>query len=191
MVQGGKPSQGFGIAGAAHDPEHAELPQWRAVHATNLDGVFLGTRYGIEAMNEPGFVMHYIRGVLAYRRSSRDESESDHWREEAIAHLIAALDEPDAADHPLAVAACMNLLGWALHAQQRYADARLQFMQAAARYPNGSAEHADALWMAIVCVEQLVLQSDESDEFIRERDRLIKTGGMKRVIGISIRTGAR
>ncbi|HEX5046098.1 MAG TPA: SDR family NAD(P)-dependent oxidoreductase, partial [Gammaproteobacteria bacterium] len=29
-------------AGAAHDPEHASLEDWRAVHRTNLDGVFLG-----------------------------------------------------------------------------------------------------------------------------------------------------
>lgn len=37
-------------AGAAHDPEHASLSDWRAVHATNLDGVFLGCRQAIRAM---------------------------------------------------------------------------------------------------------------------------------------------
>ena len=34
----------------AHDPEHAELDAWRAVHATNLDGVFLGCKHAIRAM---------------------------------------------------------------------------------------------------------------------------------------------
>lgn len=39
-----------GIAPPAHDPEHASLADWRAVLATNLDGVFLGCRYAIRAM---------------------------------------------------------------------------------------------------------------------------------------------
>jgi len=34
----------------AHDPEHAQLDTWRAVHAVNLDGTFLGCRYAIRAM---------------------------------------------------------------------------------------------------------------------------------------------
>ncbi len=37
-------------AGAAHDPEHAALADWRAVMATNLDGVFLGCKHGLRAM---------------------------------------------------------------------------------------------------------------------------------------------
>lgn len=39
---------------AAHDPEHASLESWRAVHATNLDGVFLGCKYAIRAMRPKG-----------------------------------------------------------------------------------------------------------------------------------------
>jgi NAD(P)-dependent dehydrogenase (short-subunit alcohol dehydrogenase family) len=35
------------------DPEHASLESWRAVHATNLDGVFLGCKHAIGAM-KPG-----------------------------------------------------------------------------------------------------------------------------------------
>ncbi len=38
--------EGFG----PQDPESASLESWRAVHATNLDGVFLGCKYGIRAM---------------------------------------------------------------------------------------------------------------------------------------------
>ncbi|GGX55791.1 short-chain dehydrogenase [Litorimonas cladophorae] len=39
-----------GIAPPAHDPENASLDAWRAVHAVNLDGTFLGCRYAIRAM---------------------------------------------------------------------------------------------------------------------------------------------
>ena len=41
---------GFEGATDPHDPENARLEDWRAVHATNLDGVFLGCRAGIRAM---------------------------------------------------------------------------------------------------------------------------------------------
>jgi NAD(P)-dependent dehydrogenase (short-subunit alcohol dehydrogenase family) len=36
-----------------HDPEYASLEVWRAVHATNLDGVFLGCKHAIAAMKPP------------------------------------------------------------------------------------------------------------------------------------------
>jgi NAD(P)-dependent dehydrogenase (short-subunit alcohol dehydrogenase family) len=41
---------GFEEAIAPHDPENAALSDWRAVHAVNLDGTFLGCRYAIRAM---------------------------------------------------------------------------------------------------------------------------------------------
>jgi NAD(P)-dependent dehydrogenase (short-subunit alcohol dehydrogenase family) len=41
---------GFENGVAAHDPEHATLQSWHAVHATNLDGVFLGCKHAIRAM---------------------------------------------------------------------------------------------------------------------------------------------
>lgn len=37
-----------------HDPEHASLAHWRAVHAVNTDGTFLGCRYAIRAMRAKG-----------------------------------------------------------------------------------------------------------------------------------------
>ncbi len=45
---------GFEGSVAAHDPEHASLEDWRAVHRTNLDGTFLGCRYAIGAMKAAG-----------------------------------------------------------------------------------------------------------------------------------------
>ena len=41
---------GFENALVPHDPENASLEDWRAVHRVNLDGVFLGCRYAIQAM---------------------------------------------------------------------------------------------------------------------------------------------
>jgi len=38
----------------AHDPENASLADWRAVHAVNNDGTFLGCRYAIRAMRSKG-----------------------------------------------------------------------------------------------------------------------------------------
>ena len=45
---------GFENGPRAHDPEHASLDDWRAVHRTNLDGTFLGCRYAIGAMKGQG-----------------------------------------------------------------------------------------------------------------------------------------
>ena len=45
---------GFDLNLGPQDPEHASLDAWRAVHATNLDGVFLGCKYAIAAMRSRG-----------------------------------------------------------------------------------------------------------------------------------------
>jgi NAD(P)-dependent dehydrogenase (short-subunit alcohol dehydrogenase family) len=45
---------GFEAGIVAHDPEHATLADWRAVHRVNLDGTFLGCRYAIRAMRARG-----------------------------------------------------------------------------------------------------------------------------------------
>ncbi|MHA6325346.1 SDR family NAD(P)-dependent oxidoreductase [Roseivivax sp. CAU 1753] len=45
---------GFETATRPQDPEHATLDDWRAVHAVNLDGTFMGCRYAIAAMRGRG-----------------------------------------------------------------------------------------------------------------------------------------
>jgi 3(or 17)beta-hydroxysteroid dehydrogenase len=45
---------GFEAGVVPHDPEHARLEDWRAVHRVNLDGTFLGCRYAIAAMKQAG-----------------------------------------------------------------------------------------------------------------------------------------
>jgi NAD(P)-dependent dehydrogenase (short-subunit alcohol dehydrogenase family) len=45
---------GFEAGMTPHDPEHANLADWREVHRVNLDGTFLGCRYAIAAMKGAG-----------------------------------------------------------------------------------------------------------------------------------------
>ncbi|NMY76705.1 SDR family oxidoreductase [Pseudomonas sp. WS 5071] len=45
---------GFESGAERHDPEHASLEDWRSVHQTNLDGVFLGCKYAIRSMRQSG-----------------------------------------------------------------------------------------------------------------------------------------
>lgn len=45
---------GFEQGFRQHDPEHASLDDWRAVHHTNLDGCFLGCKYAIRSMRAQG-----------------------------------------------------------------------------------------------------------------------------------------
>jgi len=45
---------GFESGETVHDPENASLQTWRAVHAVNLDGTFMGCRYAIGAMKAKG-----------------------------------------------------------------------------------------------------------------------------------------
>lgn len=45
---------GFEHGAVPHDPEHADLADWRAVIETNLEGVFLGCKHAIRAMRPAG-----------------------------------------------------------------------------------------------------------------------------------------
>ena len=45
---------GFEQSAGPHDPEHASLAEWHAVHRVNLDGVFLGCKHAIRAMRPTG-----------------------------------------------------------------------------------------------------------------------------------------
>ena len=70
---------GFENGVLIHNPEHASLESWHEVHRTNLDGVFLGCKYGIQAMrrNRTGSIINIssrsglvgIPGAAAYASS--------------------------------------------------------------------------------------------------------------------------
>lgn len=70
---------GFEQGPVAHDPENGDLDAWRAVHRTNLDGVFLGCKHAIRAkrMADAGSIINIssrsglvgIPGAAAYASS--------------------------------------------------------------------------------------------------------------------------
>lgn len=70
---------GFDAGFGPQDPEHASLADWRAVHATNLDGVFLGCKHGLRALrrSEAGSIINVgsrsglvgVPGAAAYASS--------------------------------------------------------------------------------------------------------------------------
>jgi hypothetical protein len=63
---------GFEAGYAPHDPEHASLDDWRAVHRTNLDGVWrVATRaaQGLVAAGRPGTLIN-IASVLGLRQGN-------------------------------------------------------------------------------------------------------------------------
>ena len=67
---------GFEAGARAHDPEHASLEDWRAVHRTNCDGVFLGCKChrGDAAGGPRGdhkYRVAFRRGGYSCRRSLR------------------------------------------------------------------------------------------------------------------------
>lgn len=45
---------GFEDGAMPHDPEHVSLESWRAVFATNIDGVMLGCKYALRSMGPRG-----------------------------------------------------------------------------------------------------------------------------------------
>jgi NAD(P)-dependent dehydrogenase (short-subunit alcohol dehydrogenase family) len=45
---------GFEDGHSVHDPENVSLDDWRKVHRTNLDGVFLGCKYAIKGIRRGG-----------------------------------------------------------------------------------------------------------------------------------------
>lgn len=80
--------KGFG----PQDPEHASLVDWRRVHAVNLDGVFLGCKYGIENMknSQSGSIINIssrsgmvgVPGAAAY--ASSKAAERNHTKSVAL-----------------------------------------------------------------------------------------------------------
>lgn len=122
----------------------------------------LAERYGTDALGQSGFALRYVNGVIAYRHA-RDAHQQDgpavdedHLAlyQQAVEHLSAALDESDADQYDTAVGSCLRLKAWALYFQGRFEDAHQAFGQAESRLPE--AERAEALWMAIVSLDELI-----------------------------------
>jgi hypothetical protein len=72
--------------------------------------------------------------------------------EAAAEDFAAAAREPDAGQYPAAPGSCAWLAGWCRWYQGRYPEARASFEQAADLL--GPQQAAEALWMAIVCLDR-------------------------------------
>jgi len=102
---------GFEGGLAAHDPEHATLEAWRAVHRTNLDGVFLGCKYAIRAMRSrrAGSIINIssrsglvgIPGAAAY--ASSKAAVRNHTKTVALYCAAQGLDIRCNSIHPAAI----------------------------------------------------------------------------------------
>ncbi|MEM7730217.1 MAG: SDR family oxidoreductase [Pseudomonadota bacterium] len=102
---------GFEQASGPHDPEHASLEDWRAVHAVNTDGTFLGCRYAIRAMRprKAGAIVNIssrsglvgIPGAAAYAASKA--AIRNHTKTVALYCAQAGLDIRCNSVHPAAI----------------------------------------------------------------------------------------
>jgi NAD(P)-dependent dehydrogenase (short-subunit alcohol dehydrogenase family) len=50
--------------GVRHDPEHASLADWQAVHRTNLDGAFLGCKHALQTLRRSAAPGRPVRGAI-------------------------------------------------------------------------------------------------------------------------------
>jgi NAD(P)-dependent dehydrogenase (short-subunit alcohol dehydrogenase family) len=120
---------GFEEGFAAHDPEHALLESWQAVHRTNLDGVFLGCKHAIRAMRARGrgSIINIssrsglvgIPGAAAY--ASSKAAVRNHTKSVALYCAEQGLQIRCNSIHPAAVLTPMwePLLGTGLEREQR------------------------------------------------------------------------
>jgi NAD(P)-dependent dehydrogenase (short-subunit alcohol dehydrogenase family) len=102
---------GFENGAALHDPEHASLENWRNVHRTNLDGVFLGCKYAIQIMRREraGSIINIssrsglvgIPGAAAY--ASSKAAVRNHTKTVALYCAEQGLDIRCNSIHPAAI----------------------------------------------------------------------------------------
>ncbi len=146
-------------------PQAAELARF-AVTALAARGdlaavLDLAERYGTDSLGDAGFAFRYVRGVRGYEaaRLARGDDEPttdpDILRQfdAAAEDFSAAPREPDANQYPGAAGSCAWLVGWCRWYQGRYQEARVSFELAANLL--GPQQAAEALWMAIVCLDRV------------------------------------
>lgn len=140
----------------------------------------LAQRYGEDLLGRSGFAMHYVAGLLDYYEA-RDVhgSETAPAGEKAQAlyrsaeqSLSLAIAQPDARQYEAAAAGSRRLIGLCRYFQGRFLEARDAFVEAADELTGEQA--ADALWMAIASLDQVV-QAGDNPELRRELRTLIDT----------------
>ncbi len=123
---------GFEDGDDTHDPENASLASWRAVHRTNLDGVFLGCKYAIRSMRarKSGAIINIssrsglvgIPGAAAY--ASSKAAVRNHTKTVALYCAEQGLNVRCNSIHPAAILTPMwePMLGTGPEREQRMAE---------------------------------------------------------------------
>jgi len=133
----------------------------------------LAERYGVESLGTSGFALQYVNGVLTYKRARDAHGHDDPIAEtsvvalyeQAIEHLDAARRERDAERYATAAPDCTRLIAWCRYFQGQLLAARDGFIAASAALTGEDA--AEALWMAIVCLDRLV-EADGDNTALRD-----------------------
>jgi hypothetical protein len=133
----------------------------------------LAERYGVEALGTSGFALRYVNGVLTYKQARDAHGHDDPTGdtrvtalyEEAVEHLDAARGERDAERYETAAPDCTRLIAWCRYFQGQLLAARDGFVEAARALSGDDA--AEALWMAIVCLDRLV-EADRDNAALRD-----------------------
>jgi hypothetical protein len=140
----------------------------------------LAERYGISALGTSGFAMRYVSGVLKYYEAREihdgDEPTVDAAAVllfgEALDHLERALEEPDASFYAASLPDGQRLIAWCHYFRHELIQARAAFERAAEMLAPDEA--ADALWMAILCLDRLLEADGRSPALEDELVRLTK-----------------
>ncbi len=122
----------------------------------------LAERYGVDTLGDRNFALHYIDGVMAWQTARDAHGDEEPAAdpvliaayERAREDLQTALRQPDVREHPDAAAACRRLIAWCTYFTGDFLRAADEFIRAEDELRRRD-EQADALWMAIVCLDRL------------------------------------
>ncbi len=128
----------------------------------------LARKYGDDLLGSSGFAMHYVNGLLLYQRARETHgTENPPANDEASALYAEAADafelainEGDAKEYESAAAGSLRLIGLCRYYRGDFLSARDAFVQASQRLPMEQA--AEALWMAISSLDQVVRAGDNA-----------------------------
>jgi len=125
---------GIFMRGSDHNPETTTLEDWRAIHAVNMEGVFLGCKHAIPAMRESGGgSIVNISSVAGLRASAHSAaygaSKAGVWQfSKSVAHHCARRGygircnsiHPGSIDTPMGQHAMMGVAATLEEGRERY-----------------------------------------------------------------------
>lgn len=151
-------------------PQMVQLAVSQLAALGEIDQIFdLAERYGRSALGESGFALRYVNGLIAYRDAREahgeetpavDQAHLDLYQQ-AVNHLVAAVRETDVEQYPAALGACWRLMGWARYFKGQFLEAHDAFVTAERHLTQNEA--SEALWMAIVCLDEQLRRARNRD----------------------------